>query len=128
MDGAYLLLVWRREGRAAETQGQVTGLIAAGEAAIRADSKALDRQRRALAKGEGRKKLSFLSFSSGTTGLPKGVAIPHSSPIANVLQMASFNEVAAKFGEKEGRFRPGVDVSLGLLPFYHIYGLVIVLQ
>ncbi|PWN94676.1 acetyl-CoA synthetase-like protein [Tilletiopsis washingtonensis] len=106
----------------------VTGLIAAGEAAIRADSKALDRQRRALAKGEGRKKLSFLSFSSGTTGLPKGVAIPHSSPIANVLQMASFNEVAAKFGEKEGRFRPGVDVSLGLLPFYHIYGLVIVLH
>ena len=55
--------------------------------------------------------------------LPKGVAISHASPIANVLQMLSTNEVGSAWAPEHGRFRPGKDVSMGLLPFFHIYGL-----
>jgi len=72
-----------------------------------------------LAKGEARKKLAFLSFSSGTTGLPKAVMISHFNVIANVLQ---YNK------SREGRYTPGKTRLLAVLPFYHIYGLVVVLH
>ncbi|PCH35748.1 amp dependent CoA ligase [Wolfiporia cocos MD-104 SS10] len=78
---------------------------------------------RALRPGEGRTKLAFLSFSSGTTGLPKAVQIPHFSLIANVVQIASFAKTDPH-PPKEHRYRPG-DVSMAVLPFYHIYGQVI---
>lgn len=45
-------------------------------------------KRRKLEKGEAREKLAFLSFSSGTTGLPKAVCIPHYSVVSNVVQYA----------------------------------------
>lgn len=77
-----------------------------------------------LAPGESKKKLAFLSFSSGTTGLPKGVMIQHSAPCNNVLQQFPFNDITIQ-PKADSRFRPGVDVSLGVLPFFHIYGLVV---
>ncbi|KIM38392.1 hypothetical protein M413DRAFT_245572 [Hebeloma cylindrosporum] len=80
---------------------------------------------RILAPGEGRTKLAFLSFSSGTTGRPKAVAIPHFSLIANVIQLAVHNKVNEAYCDWEDRrFRTG-DVAIAVLPFYHIYGLVI---
>ena len=48
---------------------------------------------RRLKSGEAKTKLAFLSFSSGTTGKPKAVAIPHYAVISNVLQMAKFHRV-----------------------------------
>ncbi|KAJ7366661.1 phenylacetyl-CoA ligase [Mycena albidolilacea] len=80
---------------------------------------------RKLRPGEGKTKLAFLSFSSGTTGTPKAVAIPHIALIANVLQMASHAKVNEDYAPwKDRRYRPG-DVALGVLPLYHIYGLVV---
>ncbi|KAG9227448.1 hypothetical protein CCMSSC00406_0000906 [Pleurotus cornucopiae] len=97
---------------------------------------------RRLAPGEGKTKLAFLSFSSGTTGKPKvvmrlsdmqihrltafqAVAIPHFSLIANVIQLAVHNRINEAYTTwEERRFRPS-DVCIGVLPFYHIYGLVI---
>ncbi|KAJ7695976.1 phenylacetyl-CoA ligase [Mycena rosella] len=80
---------------------------------------------RRLRPGEGRTKLALLSFSSGTTGTPKAVAIPHIAVIANVLQLAAHSKVNEECGEwKDRRYRPG-DVAIGVLPFYHIYGLVV---
>lgn len=99
---------------------QIDGLIASGRKIISSSGLPARRQ---LSVGGGRAKLAFLSFSSGTTGLPKGVAISHASPIANVLQMLSTNEVGSAWAPEHGRFRPGKDVSMGLLPFFHIYGL-----
>ncbi|TFK68434.1 phenylacetyl-CoA ligase [Pluteus cervinus] len=78
-----------------------------------------------LGKGEAKTKLAFLSFSSGTTGKPKAVAIPHYAPITNVIQLAVHHRVNQDYCPKEDqRFRAG-DVAIGLLPLYHIYGLVI---
>ncbi|KAF7346115.1 Phenylacetyl-CoA ligase [Mycena sanguinolenta] len=82
---------------------------------------------RKLRPGEGKTKLAFLSFSSGTTGTPKGVAIPHIAVIANVLQLAAHGRVNEDYAPvKDRRYRPG-DVALGVLPLYHIYGLVVTL-
>ncbi|KAF9257524.1 amp dependent CoA ligase [Marasmius fiardii PR-910] len=70
-------------------------------------------------------KLAFLSFSSGTTGKPKGVAIPHLSLITNVVQMRVHHRVDENYTDWDNqRFRAG-DVAIGVLPLYHIYGLVL---
>ena len=59
---------------------------------------------RILAPGEAKTKLAILSFSSGTTGKPKAVAIPHYAVIANIIQMAA---------HQQGRMRPGDVVGAG---------------
>ncbi|GAA5835124.1 hypothetical protein JCM3766R1_006874 [Sporobolomyces carnicolor] len=80
-----------------------------------------------VAKDEARTKLAFLSFSSGTTGLPKAVEIPHFAVIANVLQGSSHWAATFPFKRYDAKTKQG-DVVLGVLPFFHIYGLVVVLH
>ncbi|KAF8640955.1 hypothetical protein AX17_000601 [Amanita inopinata Kibby_2008] len=79
-----------------------------------------------LKPGEAKRKLAFLSFSSGTTGKPKAVAIPHFSVIANVIQMATHYRVTDPLC-KEKRVQPG-DIAMAVLPFFHIYGLVVTMH
>ncbi|KZV82519.1 acetyl-CoA synthetase-like protein [Exidia glandulosa HHB12029] len=79
---------------------------------------------RKLQPGEAKTKLAFLSFSSGTTGKPKAVAIPHYAPISNVIQIAAFNRAP---DGSPGRFNTG-QTSLAVLPMYHIYCLVVVVH
>ncbi|KAF5345514.1 hypothetical protein D9758_012036 [Tetrapyrgos nigripes] len=74
---------------------------------------------------DARTKLAFLSYSSGTTGKPKAVAIPHYSLITNVIQFAVHHKVYVDYTSwDDQRYRDG-DVMIGVLPFYHIYGLVL---
>lgn len=72
------------------------------------------------AKGQGARQTAFLSYSSGTSGLPKAVMISHRNVIANAMQY--------RVHESHGRKMFGVDTqsALGLLPFSHIYGLVVI--
>ncbi|KAH9946890.1 hypothetical protein B0H21DRAFT_822385 [Amylocystis lapponica] len=83
---------------------------------------------RHLNPGEGRTKLAFLSFSSGTTGKPKAVCIPHYAPIANVIQIAHEATQQQKHLPWERRTWRWGDISAGALPFYHIFGLVVVMH
>jgi acyl-CoA synthetase (AMP-forming)/AMP-acid ligase II len=63
-----------------------------------------------------RKDLAFLPYSSGTTGLSKGVKLTHHNVMYNMAQIESVIH-----------FNPE-EVVLGLLPMFHIYGLVVVLN
>ena len=60
--------------------------------------------------------LATLPFSSGTTGLPKGVMLSHYNLVVNVYQTLTPGEFGAI---------PGDTVMLCFLPLYHIYGLTI---
>lgn len=62
-----------------------------------------------LAPGEAKKKVALLNFSSGTSGLPKGVLITHANVIANVCQIYNL--------ERKTNFEG--TVSNGCLPFFH---------
>jgi long-chain acyl-CoA synthetase len=62
--------------------------------------------------------LAALPYSSGTTGLPKGVMLSHSNLVSNVFQILAPN--GAGFVHD--------DVLLCFLPLYHIYGLNVLLN
>ncbi|HTE87346.1 MAG TPA: AMP-binding protein [Terriglobales bacterium] len=62
--------------------------------------------------------LAALPYSSGTTGLPKGVMLSHFNLIANVFQ----------FIAPHGSPLCGNDRVLCFLPLYHIYGLNVILN
>ncbi|KAJ7226306.1 phenylacetyl-CoA ligase [Mycena rebaudengoi] len=78
-----------------------------------------------LKPGEGKTKIAVYFTSSGTTGFPKMIAIPHSSFIANIIQTAAHDAgVDRSVPVTDRRFRPG-DRSCVALPFFHIFGLLI---
>ncbi|KAL7623060.1 hypothetical protein AAE478_006739 [Parahypoxylon ruwenzoriense] len=58
-----------------------------------------------------------LNYSSGTTGVPKGVEITHYSYVANCLGVNYVSELDHEYEEKKKRSR-----RLGFLPMYHAYG------
>ncbi|MCU1284398.1 MAG: AMP-dependent synthetase and ligase [Acidobacteriales bacterium] len=63
--------------------------------------------------------LAALPYSSGTTGLPKGVMLTHENLLANAYQFLAPGEEATPNSE---------DVVLCFLPLYHIYGLNVILN
>jgi acyl-CoA synthetase (AMP-forming)/AMP-acid ligase II len=60
--------------------------------------------------------LVALPYSSGTTGLPKGVMLTHYNLVANMRQMDGLDYFQSD------------DILLCVLPLFHIYGLVVVLN
>ncbi|KAK5312933.1 hypothetical protein LTR93_011136 [Exophiala xenobiotica] len=72
-------------------------------------------------KGQGARQTAFLCYSSGTSGLPKGVMISHRNVIANTLQAAAFDKTA-----REEHGHGWDDVALGLMPQSHIYSLIVI--
>jgi long-chain acyl-CoA synthetase len=62
--------------------------------------------------------IAALPYSSGTTGLPKGVMLSHYNLVANVYQLIAPN----------GTSLSAADTMLCFLPLYHIYGLNVALN
>jgi acyl-CoA synthetase (AMP-forming)/AMP-acid ligase II len=63
-----------------------------------------------------REDLVVLPYSSGTTGLPKGVMLTHYNLVANMCQMEGLQYFTKN------------DTLICVLPLFHIYGLVVVLN
>jgi len=59
--------------------------------------------------------LCVLPYSSGTTGLPKGVMLTHRNLVAQLHQIDAIESVQT-------------PALLGVLPFFHIYGMVILVM
>lgn len=57
-----------------------------------------------------------LPYSSGTTGLAKGVMLTHHNLVTNLCQWEPIGMVTEQ------------DIAIGVLPFYHIYGLMVILS
>jgi acyl-CoA synthetase (AMP-forming)/AMP-acid ligase II len=57
-----------------------------------------------------------LPYSSGTTGLPKGVMLTHYNLVANLCQQESINPINE------------TDTLLCILPLFHIYGMAVILN
>ncbi|MCJ1258805.1 hypothetical protein MMC24_006638 [Lignoscripta atroalba] len=77
-------------------------------------------------KGQGARQTAFLCYSSGTSGLPKGVMISHRNVIANVLQITAFEKPYRDSKKDIGLQSDYTEVALGLLPQSHIYALVVI--
>ncbi|MFM8515018.1 MAG: AMP-binding protein [Actinomycetota bacterium] len=63
-----------------------------------------------------REQIVVLPYSSGTTGLPKGVMLTHRNLVANLVQV------------KDGLAITDGEVVLAVLPFFHIYGMQVLMN
>jgi acyl-CoA synthetase (AMP-forming)/AMP-acid ligase II len=103
---------------AAAEYAHIDELFVFGEApnATPFDSLLVDNGRAKQVEINPREDLVALPYSSGTTGLPKGVMLTHHNLVANLCQM----EGLCYFYE--------TDTLICVLPLFHIYGLVVVLN
>jgi acyl-CoA synthetase (AMP-forming)/AMP-acid ligase II len=60
--------------------------------------------------------VAVLPYSSGTTGMPKGVMLTHRNLVANILQ----TQAGSALGDDE--------VVIAVLPFFHIYGMQVLMN
>lgn len=61
--------------------------------------------------------LALLQYTGGTTGFPKGVMITHKNLVSNAAMCAAWLY----------KSKPGKEVVLGVLPFFHVYGMTTVM-
>jgi len=74
------------------------------------------------------KDLALIIYTGGTTGLPKGAALTHSSFIYNIKAMLEWMRVEQVPGGKPEPIRTGgFHCFLGVLPWYHSFGMTLVM-
>ncbi len=59
--------------------------------------------------------VALLQYTGGTTGIPKGAVLTHRNLVSNVMQVDAWRT----------DIEPGKEVALCVLPFFHVYGLLV---
>jgi acyl-CoA synthetase (AMP-forming)/AMP-acid ligase II len=104
--------LFEEKGRDAAISAGVRRTFVVGEAdGATAWSSVLDGNHPTPVADVGPDDVGVLLYSSGTTGLPKGVVLTHRSLVASLCQTLAAQEV----GER--------DVVIGVLPMFHLYGM-----
>ncbi len=62
-----------------------------------------------------KERIAVLPFSSGTTGLPKGVMLTHFNLLSDLYQVVQAHEISE------------MDTMINQLPFFHIYGMTVLM-
>jgi len=68
--------------------------------------------------GTGPDDLAVLQYTGGTTGISKGAMLSHRALVANTLQCRAWFT----------NLRDGADVAMAVMPFFHVYGLTVVMS
>ena len=68
--------------------------------------------------GTGPDDLAVLQYTGGTTGISKAAMLSHRALVANTLQCRAWFT----------NMRDGVDVAMAVMPFFHVYGLTVVMS
>ncbi|MEJ2024324.1 MAG: long-chain fatty acid--CoA ligase, partial [Deltaproteobacteria bacterium] len=67
-------------------------------------------------------------YTGGTTGVPKGACLSHANLVSNVMTMQEWTRVEVEPGKpKMAMARGGEHTFLGVLPWYHSFGLTLVM-
>lgn len=69
--------------------------------------------------------LAILQYTGGTTGMPKGAMLTHFNLAANAAQVEGFFRKAPEKGDHPGLLARGEEKVMGVLPFFHVFGLQI---
>ncbi|EJW19526.1 long-chain fatty acid--CoA ligase [Paenibacillus alvei] len=67
---------------------------------------------------DGENDLALLQYTGGTTSTPKGVMLTHRNLVANTMQSAAWFY----------KVKRGEEVFLGALPFFHVFGMTILMN
>lgn len=72
------------------------------------------------------KDIAVIIYTGGTTGVPKGAALTHSNFYANLMALHEWGRLVHLPGDKPEKFRHGgFHTSLGVLPWYHSFGMTV---
>nr|WP_295972753.1 AMP-binding protein [uncultured Bacillus sp.] len=63
------------------------------------------------------KTIALIQYTGGTTGFPKGVMLTHKNLVVNTLMCTTWLY----------KYKRGEEIVLGVIPFFHVYGLTTVM-